>query len=46
MGNFKIIYSEQAGSINNYQHTKYKMLKTKAAEWFSRANMTEACIKK
>jgi hypothetical protein len=36
------IDSEQAGSINNYQHTKLKMIKTNAAVWFSRRGMTEA----
>jgi hypothetical protein len=45
MENFKIIDSEQARSINNYQHNKYKLLKTNAAVWFRRTGVTEKCIK-
>jgi hypothetical protein len=31
--------------FNNYQHTKYKLLKTNAAVWFGGTDVREACIK-
>ena len=45
MENIKIIDSEQVRSINNYQHTEYKLLKTNATECFTRTCVTERYIK-